>query len=370
MTTSKLKTYFDRATNLAVIIAAIILVALFAKSYFFSSTRKPHHNPIKKGAILGHVDGIDLPKSVRTLVLALNTNCPYCTESLPFYKQLQDRLGQQTQAPAQLIALFSDPPHQVDSYVKLHQFSVPSISAVNYRALKIDFTPSLILVDSNGEVLESWDGKLSPEEQEDVYNAVTSHSASIESKSGGSLTLKQTVSLFDDNRPIAELRPDIDSISKEAVDDRLLLAVRRQINHFDVDPHGNVYLLFWDKIIKYDGAGIPLWSMKVPDGFGGAFCADDDSVYVPSKVGIEAYSSAGNGRLLISSAALPYSPGSSVLKMIYDHEYKAIYLQVYDLGAVSQTLFKLDLTKKAQCFSRSVPAPPLETLVRCGQTCQ
>jgi hypothetical protein len=60
----------------------------------------------------------------------------------------------------------------VEQYKERNQLDVESVAALNYNALNVNGTPTLILVDSTGRVLEFWVGKLSQEEERQVMEAV------------------------------------------------------------------------------------------------------------------------------------------------------------------------------------------------------
>ena len=73
--------------NIAIIVAAVLLVALAINRFLL----KPKSAPINQAAdYLKAGDKVTLPgfdwtRSERTLVMALSTNCRYCTESAPWY---------------------------------------------------------------------------------------------------------------------------------------------------------------------------------------------------------------------------------------------------------------------------------------------
>ena len=360
----RITTHFDRLTNVAVLVGAVLLVALFARSYFPKAAPKPYPDPMRRGTVLRKIDGVDLHQSMRTLILALSTNCRYCTQSMPFYKGLTQRIDTEAGKSTQLVALFPESRQAVDSYLQSHQLTVKSVPGVSYGALKIPFTPSLILVDSNGEVLSSWGGTLSADEQKDVYAAISPPAPiSLKPAHSGSAEVSQTISLFDENSPLVEIRPSEELLGPSPADEKLLTAVRRQINQLSVDQEGNIYLVLWHKIIEYTGAGKLVRVTEVPEGFKGAFCVDDHGeLYVACEAGISRYDQAASRTLVVPVARLPYSPQSYVLKMDYDRDFKKLYLQIYDPVAVSQSLVSLDPatgeTRKIHRQTRQVKFTP------------
>jgi hypothetical protein len=345
MVQRKLGVNFDRITNIAVVIAAILLISLFGKAYFFAAPPRSSPDPVKRGTVLRSIEGVDLHKSLRTLVLALSTNCRYCTQSLPFYKELMTRAAKEAAGSVQMVAVFPEQRADVDAYTKTHELPIDSVAGVNLRSLQIPFTPSLILVDSNAEVLGSWGGKLSEEEQKNVFNTLAESTKAVESNGPPPVAITQTVSLFDENRPVSNIKPsDEELVRGDPNDDKILNVARRQVNHFAVDPQGNTYLLLWHRIIAYNGDGKVLWSATTPEGFKGAFCVDDRGrLYIPDKAGLEIYSASSAPNLIVPASKLPYSEQALVIKIVNDAAYNRLYIQTYDPVAVSQSLFSLDL---------------------------
>ncbi len=115
----------------------------------------------------------------------------------------------------------------------------------------------------------------------------------------------QTASLFDENKPVAVIRPSDDVLGDVQTDNRLLRATRRQINYFAVNSAGDIYLAVWPKILKYTADGILLWSVDAPEGFAGALAVDEGGqLYITSKAGIALYSQSAGSRLIVPAEKL------------------------------------------------------------------
>jgi len=170
--------------NITVIITSIVLCMVLAKRYLFSPTkqtttqmveqpRKPSPNTQQRPSIQAgtkiSLPGIDWSNSTRTLVLALSTTCHFCSESAPFYQKLQ----QQRQNGVNLVAVF--PQSVEDSRNYLNKFGV-SVSAVVQSPLAsfgVSGTPTLLLIDNQGSVTDSWVGKLSDSEAARVISRIS-----------------------------------------------------------------------------------------------------------------------------------------------------------------------------------------------------
>ncbi|HZB45105.1 MAG TPA: hypothetical protein VE360_07670, partial [Pyrinomonadaceae bacterium] len=114
------------------------------------------------------LDGIDWSKSERTVLLALSTKCRFCTESAPFYQRLaqekekHDDLG--------LLAVLPQSIDESQKYLGEHGIKVDAVKQATPGSLNVRGTPTLILVDQTGAVVESWIGKLPPPKEVEVLN--------------------------------------------------------------------------------------------------------------------------------------------------------------------------------------------------------
>ena len=117
-----------------------------------------------------YISGLDKVKDVRTLVLALSTTSPYCSESAGFYK----RLEQERAKDVRLVALF---PHFLPApiarrYLQEEGLQVDEVQQLRFDQVGIHGTPTLLLLDDSGTVLDAWVGKLQPLEEQEVIAAV------------------------------------------------------------------------------------------------------------------------------------------------------------------------------------------------------
>ncbi len=73
------------ASNLAILLAAILAVAWFAKNYRMNSTQPPPTVAVGENVAL---QGVDWKANGASLVLAVSTQCHFCSESGSFYQHL------------------------------------------------------------------------------------------------------------------------------------------------------------------------------------------------------------------------------------------------------------------------------------------
>lgn len=170
----KLRKLVEIGSNVAIILVAVIL-GYFMFERFIDPSAKPGaaaaEPSIKPGTKLS-VQNVDFGKSEKNLLLVFSTSCKYCTESIPFYRRLVERNA--VEKKVNMVAAFAQEPSEAAKYLIEKNLSVDQIIRTDGSEIKVRGTPTLILTDKNGTVLESWAGKLSPEKENEVAERVFS----------------------------------------------------------------------------------------------------------------------------------------------------------------------------------------------------
>lgn len=159
-------------SNIAIIILAVLICGFFISRFGFAVTAdKPgtKSSDMKVGMKLP-LTNMDWGTSGKTVVLALSANCHYCTESVPFYRELiQRRAGR---GDVRFVVLM---PQSIDiskQYLSDHNLVVEEIRQSALIGKMVSGTPTLIIVDSAGIVLNTWVGKLRPEAETEVVQQI------------------------------------------------------------------------------------------------------------------------------------------------------------------------------------------------------
>ena len=165
--------YIEVSSNIAVLVVAIALLgAIISTRWWPRPGNAKYENGLQKGQVLA-LSSIDYRTTRKTLVAVLSTKCNYCNESLPFYRRLLE-MQQTAQQATRIVAVFPNPQTEVNRYKQQNQLNLESLPAVNYSTLGVTGTPTLVLVDSTGRIVDFWVGKLSEVEQQEVIEAVES----------------------------------------------------------------------------------------------------------------------------------------------------------------------------------------------------
>jgi len=165
-----MKEKLEVVTNIVLIILACVI------GYHYWQARRTPGNPppisLKVGDQLPSLSAYDWKTHDRTLVLALKQGCRFCDESIPFYRKLAE-LEKSNQIDAHLIAIFPDDPGAVRQLVDTHQLAVQAFPGIELSQMKVEGTPTLILVDRQGRVSKVWIGQLEAAGQADVVTSIS-----------------------------------------------------------------------------------------------------------------------------------------------------------------------------------------------------
>jgi len=154
--------------NIAIIVVALLLGGVLVKRYLWPQAASPQAQArIQPGTKLS-VPGVEWEKNNRTLLLILSTTCHFCTESSPFYQRLAQEKAKR--GGVSLIAVLPQSVGDSQKYLNDLGVTVDDVKQVGLDAVQVRGTPTLILADRTGAVVESWVGKLPAEAEAEVLN--------------------------------------------------------------------------------------------------------------------------------------------------------------------------------------------------------
>lgn len=160
-------------TNIAIILVALVLSVVLIKKFLLSD--ETNANQPKKNIEVGekvNFEQIDWSANKNTLLLVLSKDCRFCTESVPFYQKLNQELAQN---PAvKIAAVFPQDVSTSQDYLKTNRLEINQVYQANPSSLDVGGTPTMLLIDENGKVVETWFGKLVTDEEQKVLNRLRS----------------------------------------------------------------------------------------------------------------------------------------------------------------------------------------------------
>lgn len=164
------------AANVAILVVALLLGVVLVKRYLLPGQppEPPRAEQLKPGAKLPLAD-VDWGRSSKTLVMVLSTSCHFCTESAPFYQRLaREKSGRED---VRLLAVLPQSIEESQRYLGQNGVAVSEVKQASPAAIGVRGTPTLIIVDSSGAVVDSWVGKLPPDKETEVVNRLLAERA-------------------------------------------------------------------------------------------------------------------------------------------------------------------------------------------------
>lgn len=173
MERERLKSALETYTNIAVLLVAVAALCTFTASYLVRSPSPSLHLGLQRGAIISQIPKVDYHTSKRTLLIALSTKCPYCLESLPFYRTLVET-NSHSSNDLRIVALFPEKADEVTEFTKVNGLKIEAVPEVQFAPLSISGTPSIILVNNAGGIDDFWIGKLGSSEAKQLMRSISS----------------------------------------------------------------------------------------------------------------------------------------------------------------------------------------------------
>jgi thioredoxin-related protein len=173
------KSTLDTVANIAIIIVCAIAAAVLVRNQFFPP--QPSGPPqAKKGEQYAQLKAVVPPGASRALVVAVQPGCHFCNDSMTFYKQLLDQRNSQASKVKFVAAVpANDKPADAKKLVDDEAEKFSSVGAkpdsmvnLDFAAVKVPGTPTLMLVDNNGKILNVWVGKLDPGSEKEVLKTL------------------------------------------------------------------------------------------------------------------------------------------------------------------------------------------------------
>lgn len=166
---NKLNERINLVVNVAILLVVILIGVVFARNYLLP----PHSAPERSGDYRGTritLPGMDWARYEQTLLLVLDEGCRFCTESAPFYQRLAHEMTRNNRV--RLVAVLPQDLATSNRYLSSLNVPIAEVRQSGLDALGVQATPTLILVNGKGEVIEAWAGKLLAEKETEVVRRI------------------------------------------------------------------------------------------------------------------------------------------------------------------------------------------------------
>ncbi|MFN2454240.1 MAG: peroxiredoxin family protein [Pyrinomonadaceae bacterium] len=156
--------------NIAIIVVALLIVGLFAQRYFGNRAAPPLQ--IAAGTKIS-LPETDWAKNKQTMLVVLQKDCHFCSESAQFYQRLvKETAGR---GDIRLVAVLPQQMSEGKQYLNDLDVPIEEVKQASLSSVGVRGTPTLILVDSKGAVVDSWVGKLPANKETEVLNRLKSN---------------------------------------------------------------------------------------------------------------------------------------------------------------------------------------------------
>jgi thioredoxin-related protein len=185
---------FEIAACCAIIILCGVSTTVLVKKFVLTSADPPQIRPVPSGTQVSLE--YEWPRSTKTLVLVLSTTCRFCDDSAPFYKKLTITFPNR-----QLVRFVAVFPQEIETGTKhladLGVF-IGDVRQSSLSSLGVSATPTLILVDATGKVIESWVGKLSPADESRVIDRIAIQTKQSSTHTFSSIVTSDTAPAYEE----------------------------------------------------------------------------------------------------------------------------------------------------------------------------
>ena len=149
----------------ALAVAGVVLAVGVAVGIREGQSSRPAEDGFRLDAA---VTGIDFGAAPRTLILAIQQDCPACAASMPFYRRLTDRVT--TDVQVVVAAGLGDV--EIERYLSAYGIEPDAVVRRSSDTLPVSVTPTLLLVDATGLVEHFWVGLLSAPAEQDLLTGL------------------------------------------------------------------------------------------------------------------------------------------------------------------------------------------------------
>lgn len=172
-----MKAKLESIANVAVILVGLA-VGYVALARYVAAYRA---RSVAAGDRLAAIPNLDWSQHRQTLVLALNTGCHFCEQSVPFYRRLADARAL-SGSELEIVAVFPNGQEMVRQFMTKGDLRLRSVADLPLEKLRVNATPTVILVDNQGRVERSWIGALTPRDELELFKSIFRSGTTNQSK--------------------------------------------------------------------------------------------------------------------------------------------------------------------------------------------
>lgn len=152
--------------NIVIAVSVLVVAGVVVKRYVFPQRANSESLQQQSQKLVGTritVPNVDWAESKKSLVFFLKKDCPYCTSSAPFYREL---IQDASKRNVKLLAILPNSVEEGREYVQSLKLPIDNVQSGSLSAFKIQGTPTVLFVDNQGIVKSVWVGDVPGREKE------------------------------------------------------------------------------------------------------------------------------------------------------------------------------------------------------------
>lgn len=162
---------FEALANVSTVVIAVCALWIATTRGQSVASGPPPAPAYKVGDVFSGVQGLRLADSERTLLIAVKSDCKFCTASMPLYREI---IAQRSARNSHLRVVVVAPGNDTgfEGYLATHGLKADEALTFTPGALKVRGTPTLLLLDSAGQVKQVWEGAVSGGAEEALLKTI------------------------------------------------------------------------------------------------------------------------------------------------------------------------------------------------------
>lgn len=145
-----------------------IVLCIVAFTFFAKVRMTPAPSIIEPQGLRIDSTIVDFGKARQTLIMALRSDCVFCRESMPFYR----RLIESGPTDVQIVVAAPTRDASINDHLASEGVKPDSVVLVRRGVLPVAGTPTLLLLDRRGVIIDAWAGRLNDERETEVLGAL------------------------------------------------------------------------------------------------------------------------------------------------------------------------------------------------------
>jgi len=147
----------------------VVICACLAAALLYARGQMGNKDELNRGSSLPRIGALKW-STPRTVVLFLSTKCEFCKASSPFYRTLLEEQRSRS-STVDIVAVFQEGPEVVSRFMGSEQLDMKSVPDIDVKSLHVKGTPTVVVVDGGGKILDAWSGRLGKDRQQQVRKA-------------------------------------------------------------------------------------------------------------------------------------------------------------------------------------------------------